>query len=98
MGGWYWIGVCAGLGAGAGVLLAGLVGATRAALLVAGALALAAGAGLGYAIESWQPGGWGDLLAGVLGGLGGALGAARSGSAHPPPRARALRRAAHARS
>jgi len=77
MGGWYWIGVCAGLGAGAGVLLAGLVGATRAALLVAGALALAAGAGLGYAIESWQPGGWGDLLAGVLGGLGGALGAAQ---------------------
>jgi hypothetical protein len=77
MGGWYWIGVCAGLGAGAGVLLAGLAGAARAALAVAGVLALAAGAGLGLALESWQPGGWGDVLAGVLGALAGALGAAQ---------------------
>ncbi len=77
MGGWYWIGVCAGLGAGAGVLLAGFVGAARAALAVAGVLALAAGAGLGFAVESWQPGGWGDVVAGVLGGLAGALGAAQ---------------------
>ncbi len=77
MGGWYWIGVCAGLGAGAGVLLAGFVGGARAALAVAGVLALAAGAGLGLAVESWQPGGWGDVVAGVLGGLAGALGAAQ---------------------
>jgi hypothetical protein len=77
MGAWYWIGVCAGLGAGIGVLLAGLAGAARTALLVAGAVALAAGAGLGYAIDSWQPGSWGDIAAGVIGGLAGAFGAAQ---------------------
>jgi hypothetical protein len=77
MGGWYWIGVCAGLGAGAGVLVSGFVGAARIALVAAGLVALAAGAGLGFAIDSWQPGGWGDVLAGVLGGLAGALGAAQ---------------------
>jgi hypothetical protein len=63
MGAWYWIGVCAGLGAGIGVLLAGLAGATRAALLAAGLVALAAGAGAGYAVDRWQPGSWGDALA-----------------------------------
>jgi len=77
MGGWYWIGVCVGLGAAAGVLLSGVAGGARATLVLAGALALAAGAGLGLAVESWQPGGWGDILAGVLGGLAGALGAAQ---------------------
>jgi asparagine N-glycosylation enzyme membrane subunit Stt3 len=76
MGAWYWIGVCAGLGAGIGVLLAGLAGAARAALIAAGVVALAAGAGIGYAIDSWQPGSWGDIVAGILGGLAGALGAA----------------------
>src|SRR5438105_1187572 len=76
MGVWYWIGVCAGLGAGIGVLLAGLAGATRAALIAAGVVALAAGAGAGYAIDRWQPGSWGDVVAGILGGLAGALGAA----------------------
>jgi len=75
MGGWYWIGVCVGLGAAAGVLLAGLGGTARAALPVAGALAAALGAGLGYGLDSWQPGGWGDIVGGVLGGLVGALGA-----------------------
>ncbi len=75
MGAWYWIGVCAGLGAGTGVLLTGIAGSTRTALLAAGALALAAGVGVGVAIDSWQPGGWGDIVAGVLGGLAGALGA-----------------------
>ena len=77
MGGWYWIGVCAGLGAAAGVLLVGLAGAGRATLAVAGALALAAGAGIGFAVQSWQPGSWGCILAGALGALGGALGAAQ---------------------
>ncbi|HEY8703125.1 MAG TPA: hypothetical protein VIL98_00115 [Gaiellaceae bacterium] len=77
MGGWYWIGVCAGLGAGAGVLLAGLAGAARAALIAAGVVALAAGAGIGIAVDGHSPGGWGDVLAGVLGGLAGALGAAQ---------------------
>jgi len=77
MGSWYWIGLCAGLGAGAGVLLAGLAGAARAALVAAGVLALAAGAGIGLAVDGWQPGGWGDILAGVLGGSAGAFGAAQ---------------------
>jgi hypothetical protein len=77
MGGWYWIGVCAGLGAGAGVLLAGLAGAARAALIAAGVLALAAGAGIGLGIDGHRPGGWGDVVAGVLGALAGALGAAQ---------------------
>jgi hypothetical protein len=77
MGGWYWIGLSAGLGTGAGVLLAGLAGATRAALIAAGVLALAAGAGIGVGVDGWQPGGWGDVVAGVLGGLAGAFGAAQ---------------------
>jgi hypothetical protein len=76
MGGWYWIGLCAGLGTGAGVLLAGIAGAARAALIAAGVVALAAGAGIGLAIDSWQPGGIGDVVAGMVGGLAGALGAA----------------------
>jgi hypothetical protein len=77
MGAWYWIGVCAGLGAGIGVLFAGIAGAARAALVAGGVVALAAGAGLGYAIDSWQPGSWGDVAAGVAGGLAGTLGAAQ---------------------
>jgi hypothetical protein len=77
MGGWYWIGVCAGLGAGAGVLLAGLAGATRMVLIAAGVLALGAGAGIGIGIDGRWPGGWGDVVAGVLGALAGALGTAQ---------------------
>jgi len=67
MGGWYWIGVCAGLGAAAGVLLAGIVG--RA--LAAAPLAAAAGVGIGFAV-----GGWADVALGAAGGLLGGLGAA----------------------
>jgi len=67
MGGWYWIGVCAGLGAAAGVLLAGIV--SRA--LVAGALAAVAGIGIGFAVH-----GWADAIVGAVGGLLGAVGAA----------------------
>lgn len=77
MGAWYWIGVCAGLGAAAGVLLVGLAGATRAALITAIVLGFAAGAGIGYAIDIKWPGGWGDIVAGLVGGLAGALGAAQ---------------------
>jgi hypothetical protein len=77
MGSWYWIGVCAGLGAGVGVLLVGLAGAARAALIAAGVVALAAGAGIGFGIDARWPGGWGDIVAGVLGGLAGTLGAAQ---------------------
>jgi hypothetical protein len=67
MGGWYWIGVCAGLGAAAGVLLAGIVGRALAAAL----LAAAAGAGIGFVV-----GGWTDAGLGAAGGLLGGLGAA----------------------
>jgi hypothetical protein len=70
MGAWYWIGVSAGLGAAAGVLVAGF--AVRAAVV----LAAVVGAGLGYAIDAWQPGSWGDVAAGAVGGLLAALGAA----------------------
>jgi hypothetical protein len=77
MGSWYWIGVCAGLGAAVGVLFAGLAGTERvwriAAIVVAGAV----GAAVGFGIESWQPGGWGDRAAGIVGALAGALGAAQ---------------------
>jgi len=73
MGAWYWIGVAAGLGAAAGVLLAG---ALRAAALSVAVVAAVAGAGLGYGIDAWQPGGFGDVAAGAAGGLAAALGAA----------------------
>jgi hypothetical protein len=59
------------------VLLAGFAGAARAALIAAGVLALAAGAGIGFGIDGRWPGGWGDIVAGVLGGLAGTLGAAQ---------------------
>jgi hypothetical protein len=66
VGGWYWIGVCVGLGVGIGVLLAGVVGATRA--LLAAALVIAAGLGLlvGFAL--------GDTAEAIGGGAGGVLG------------------------
>ena len=73
MGAWYWIGVAAGLGAAAGVLLAG---ALRVAVIAVAVLAAAAGAALGYGIDAWQPGSWGDIAAGAAGGFAGALGAA----------------------
>jgi hypothetical protein len=77
MGAWYWIGVSVGLGAATGVLLAGLLGAGRSALVAVGLGALAAGAALGYGVDVWQPGGWGDVAAGAAGGLAGGLGAAQ---------------------
>jgi hypothetical protein len=70
MGAWYWIGVSAGVGAAAGLLAAGL--AVRIALPLGAALGL----GLGFAIDAWQPGSWGDVVAGALGGLFAAFGAA----------------------
>jgi hypothetical protein len=75
MGSWYWIGVSAGLGAAVGVLFAALAGSGRLGRIAAILLAGAAGAGIGYAIGSWQPGGWGDRAAGIAGALAGALGA-----------------------
>jgi hypothetical protein len=73
MGAWYWIGVSAGLGAAVGVLVAGV---TARAAAVAAVAAAVAGLGVGYAIDAWQPGGWGDVVAGAAGGLLAALGAA----------------------
>jgi hypothetical protein len=72
MGSWYWIGVSAGFGAAAGVLVSGFAARLVA---VAVAVATAAGLGLGFAVDAWQPGGWGDVVGGALGGLAGALGA-----------------------
>jgi hypothetical protein len=74
MGGWYWIGVSVGLGAAAGVLVSSFAAKVVIAAVV---IAAAAGVGLGYAIDAWQPGGWGDLAGGAAGGLGGAFGAAQ---------------------
>jgi hypothetical protein len=72
VGGWYWIGVCTGLGVAVGVLAAGVVGATRS--LLVGALVAAAGVGvaIGFAI-----GGTGDAIGGGAGGVLGAVGAAQ---------------------
>jgi hypothetical protein len=72
MGDWYWIGVCAGLGVGVGVLVAGLLGATRTllavALVAAGGLGVLIGLGLGE---------WDEAVGGGAGGVLGALGSAR---------------------
>jgi hypothetical protein len=70
MGAWYWIGVSAGVGAAAGLLAAGI--AARVALVAGAALGL----GLGFAIDAWQPGSWGDVAAGAVGGFLAAFGAA----------------------
>jgi hypothetical protein len=72
MGSWYWIGVSAGLGVAVGVLLAGLFAGTRIALT--GALVLAAGVGvaIGYTLGQWD-----EALAGGVGGVLGAIGAAQ---------------------
>lgn len=72
MGAWYWIGVAVGLGAAAGMLVAGL---TARVVAVAAIVAVAAGIGIGFAIDSWQTGGLGDWIGGALGALAGALGA-----------------------
>src|SRR3954454_5370095 len=68
MGEWYWIGVCVGLGAAAGVLLSGLLAATRAGFYAAVVLAIAAGVGIGFVIDDWDEavgGGIGAVLAGA---------------------------------
>ena len=73
MGAWYWIGVSAGLGAAAGILIAGV---SAKVVAVAAAVSAAAGLGLGFAIDAWQPGSWGDVVAGAIGGFLAAYGAA----------------------
>jgi hypothetical protein len=76
VGSWYWIGVSAGLGTAAGVLVAAVLGGLRV-LLAGVVVAVIAGAGLGYAIDQWQPGGWFDVAAAAVAGLLGLLGAAQ---------------------
>jgi hypothetical protein len=78
MGSWYWIGVSAGLGAAVGILLSGAASGGRGSRIVVILLAGVAGAGIGFAIGSWQSGGWGDRAAGIAGGLAGALGATQT--------------------
>lgn len=77
MGSWYWIGVSVGLGAAVGVLFSGVAGRTRATLIVFAIVAGGAGAALGYAVGSWQTGGWIDRLGGIVGALLGLLGSAQ---------------------
>lgn len=74
MGAWYWIGVAAGLGVAGGVLIAGSV---RAAAVVVAVLGAAVGVALGYGIDAWQAGSWGDIVAAVAGGGAGGIGAAQ---------------------
>jgi hypothetical protein len=66
LGGWYWIGVAAGLGAALGVLAAGLLRDVRLAL----PLAVAAGGAVGYALAEWA-----GAIAGAVGAVLGAVGA-----------------------
>lgn len=72
MGGWYWIGVSAGLGVAAGVLLAAAFAKTASAIPAA-----LAGFGLGFAVHALWSGSWPvDAAAGAVGGFLAALGAA----------------------
>ena len=73
MGAGEWIGVSAGLGAAVGVLVAGV---TARAAGVAAAVAALLGLSVGFAIDAWQPGSWGNVAAGAAGGLLATLGAA----------------------
>jgi hypothetical protein len=66
VGSWYWIGVCAGLGAALGVLSLGTLRDVRVALPVTLVIAVAAG---------WLLDDWSGAIAGAVGGVLGALGA-----------------------
>ena len=66
MGSWYWIGVCAGLGAALGVIGIGVLRDVRIALPVAVILG---------AVVGWLLGDWAGAIAGGVGGVLGAFGA-----------------------
>jgi len=66
VGTWYWIGVCAGVGAALGVLVIAILGNLRVALPVTLVAAAAAG---------WLLAEWSGAIAGALGGVLGAVGA-----------------------
>src|SRR5262249_29121803 len=77
MGAWYWIGVSAGLGAAVGILIAAAAGAgVRVVLVVAGVAAVVAGALVGFGVDEYAPGGWEDIVLGVVGAVLGLLSAA----------------------
>ena len=67
MGGWYWIGVLAGLGAALGIAAAGVVLRWQFAAVLAAVL----GAAIGFGVFQWD-----EALAGAAGGVAGAFGAA----------------------
>jgi len=71
VGDWYLIGLCVGLGVGIGILLAGVLGASRLGRLAAVGLAAACGAGAGFLVQNYD-----EAIGGAVGGLAGALGAA----------------------
>jgi hypothetical protein len=70
VGEWYWIGLVAGLGAALGVLLAGLLGFSRAGVVAAALVAGGGGLLIGLGIDDWD-----EAIAGAVGGLLGAAGA-----------------------
>jgi hypothetical protein len=67
---WYRIGLCAGIGVGVGIILTGLLGATRLGLPLAALLGAAAGVGVGFGVDDWN-----DAVAGALGAPLGVAGA-----------------------
>ena len=71
MGGWYTVGLAAGLGAAAGVLAAALVAATRAGVPGAALLGALAGGAIALAFGDWP-----EIAAGALGGALAGAGAA----------------------
>ena len=72
VGSWYWIGVAAGLGTAAGIVIGALLPEGRIGLFagIAAVLAVAAGIGIGLLI-----GGWPEATAGGVGGLLGVVAA-----------------------
>jgi hypothetical protein len=72
MGSWYWIGVCAGLGAAFGVLVTGVVAGSRYMIGAAMLCAAAAGILIGLALGQWD-----EAIGGAVGGPLGVAGAAQ---------------------
>jgi hypothetical protein len=70
VGDWYWIGLAAGLGTAAGLLLSSLAGWGRVGTVAALVLGAGAGLGIGLAIGEWD-----EAAAGAIGGVLGSLGA-----------------------
>jgi hypothetical protein len=68
---WYWIGLAAGIGAGGGVLLSGLLARGRTGMLAALVAGTAVGIGAGFGLDNWD-----EAIGGGAGGLAGGLAAA----------------------